>query len=68
MEFLAEVPLGEFERDRIRQLAVVKLVEIIGEAANRTSETFREMHSELPWRDIMGMRHRLVHGYFEIDV
>lgn len=58
LDFLLEVPLEEFERDRMRQLAVIKSVEIIGEAANRTSETFRELHPELPWRDIIAMRHR----------
>ncbi|NDJ87097.1 MAG: DUF86 domain-containing protein [Chloroflexi bacterium] len=48
--------------------AGIKAIEVIGEAASRISEGFRLEHTELPWREIIGMRHRLVHGYFEIDL
>ena len=57
-----------FEHDRLRQLAVIKAIEIIGEAASKMSDDFRTQHPELPWREIIGMRHRLVHDYFEIDL
>jgi uncharacterized protein with HEPN domain len=53
--------------DRIRLLGLVKCIEIIGEAAGRLSRDFRERHSNIPWRDIIGMHNRLVHAYFEID-
>ncbi len=52
----------------MRQLAVIKSIEVIGEAASRISNSFRDTCPELPWRDIVGMRHRMVHGYFEIDL
>ena len=68
VEFLRRSSLEEFEGDRMRQLAVVKSIEVIGEAASRISDSFRDAHPELPWRDIVGMRHRLVHGYFEINL
>jgi len=68
VEFLRRSSLEEFEGDRMRQLAVVKSIEVIGEAASRISDSFRDAHPELPWRDIIGMRHRLVHGYFEINL
>jgi uncharacterized protein with HEPN domain len=51
----------------MRQLAVAKAVEVIGEAASKLSERFHLEHSGLPWREIVGMRHRLVHDYFGID-
>lgn len=43
-------------------------LEIIGEAANRLPETFRAHHSEIDWRKIIGLRNRIVHDYFSIDV
>jgi uncharacterized protein with HEPN domain len=66
--FLSGIAAEEFERDRMRQLAVIKSVETVGEAAAEISEAFRHAHPEIPWRDIVAMRHRLVHGYFEVNV
>ena len=43
-------------------------IEIIGEAASQLSETCRRQENHLPWRDIIGMRNRLDHAYFEVDV
>jgi uncharacterized protein with HEPN domain len=59
---------GDLERDRQLLLAVVKDLEIIGEAASRVSERTTEAWSRVPWQDIIGMRHRLIHGYFDVDV
>jgi uncharacterized protein with HEPN domain len=50
------------------QLAVVRLLEIIGEAATRTTEAIREEHPAIPWRQISGMRNRLIHGYDSVDL
>lgn len=58
----------EFRKSRLHQLAVLKAVETVGEAAARVSETTRTLHPDIPWREIVGMRHRLVHGYFEVDL
>lgn len=57
----------ELARDRVVQLALTRLVEIIGEAANRISEATRENHPKIPWPQIIGMRNRLIHGYDHID-
>lgn len=54
--------------DRQLVLALVKEVEIIGEAAFRVSHETREHLPEIPWEDIIGMRHRLVHAYFDINL
>lgn len=44
-----------------------KMVEIIGEAAYMITKDYKQEHLELPWRQIEGMRHILVHGYFSIS-
>ena len=41
---------------------------ILGEAANHVSKSLKEQHSEIPWADMTGMRHILVHDYFEVDL
>ena len=59
---------AELDRDRMLALALLKEIEIIGEAAGRVSEAGRTTCSEVPWANIVGMRNRLVHGYFSIDL
>ena len=54
--------------DRQLVLALVKDIEIIGEAAYRVSQTARNQLPDIPWDDIIGMRHRLVHAYFDINL
>lgn len=57
-----------FEKNRMAQLAILKTVEIIGEAASRVDADTWAAHPEIPWSNIIGMRHRLVHGYFNINL
>lgn len=57
-------------RSRTSLLAVMKdieIIEIIGEAANKVSASLRDAEPEIPWRDIVGMRNRLIHAYFDIE-
>jgi uncharacterized protein with HEPN domain len=68
INFLQGIAQEEFLQDRMRQLAVIKSIEVIGEAAARISVEFRKFHGELPWSEIIGMRNRLVHGYFEVNL
>jgi uncharacterized protein with HEPN domain len=49
-------------------LALTRCIEVIGEAAARVSGELKASHPEVPWADIIGMRNRLVHAYFEIDL
>jgi uncharacterized protein with HEPN domain len=56
------------ERDEKLHLALVRLIEIIGEAASRLSDTFRDTHPDIPWAAIIGMRNRLIHAYFSVDL
>ena len=52
-------------RDR---LAILKAVEVVGEAASQVSPEGKEAHPEIPWAKIIGMRNRLVHGYFNVNL
>jgi len=49
-------------------LALIKDIEIVGEAASRIAENTRAAHPEIPWVDIIGMRNRLIHAYFDINL
>ena len=66
--FAEGLSYDEFAQDRRSQLAILKSVEIVGEAASRLSAETKERHPEIPWREIVGMRNRLVHAYFDIDL
>ena len=57
----------EIKQDSILYYAVVKNIEIIGEAAYMLTPEFRDAHPSTPWKVIIGMRHFLVHGYYEVD-
>lgn len=59
---------ADLNSDRQLVLALVKTIEIIGEAAFRISESTRAQVPEISWEDIVGMRHRLVHAYFDINL
>jgi len=57
-----------FEADEMYQVWVVRHLQIIGEAATRVSENTQIRFQEIPWGKMIGMRHVLVHGYFDIDL
>jgi len=56
------------DTDRKLSLALVRLLEIIGEAANGISSGYRLGHPELPWSGMVSMRNRLIHGYFDVNL
>ena len=58
----------DLDSDRKLVLALLKAVEIVGEAAGQVSEETRSGISGVPWRDIVGMRNRLVHAYFDVNL
>lgn len=58
----------QFKQNRTAQLAAAHALQIIGEAAGRVSQQTQELHPEIPWRQIIGMRNRLVHDYGRIDL
>jgi len=58
----------DLDTDRVLELALVRLLEIIGEAASRVSEEGRERYPEIPWPQIISLRNRLIHGYDSVDM
>jgi uncharacterized protein with HEPN domain len=65
---LAGVSREEFFEAELVQDAVVRQLEIIGEAARNLPEDLRGEHSDVPWGQIVGLRNRLVHAYFQVDL
>jgi uncharacterized protein with HEPN domain len=58
----------DLQTDRMLAFALVHAIEIVGEAAARITKETQAKHGELPWSDIIGMRHRLAHGYYDINL
>jgi len=56
-----------FFGDEVLQAAVLHHLAVIGEAINRLSPGLRDRHPEVPWQQIVAVRHRIVHAYFELD-
>jgi uncharacterized protein with HEPN domain len=65
--FMSEKTRADLDRDRMLSFAVVRAIEILGEAASRISPETRAAHPDIPWPAIIGMRNRLIHAYFEVD-
>jgi uncharacterized protein with HEPN domain len=57
-----------FDADEDTQIVLVHLIQVIGEAAAGLSDEFIARHPEVPWRQIIATRNRVVHGYFEVDL
>jgi uncharacterized protein with HEPN domain len=57
-----------FDADEDTQIVLVHLIQVIGEAAAGLSDEFTSERSEIPWRQIVAVRNRVVHGYFEVDL
>jgi uncharacterized protein with HEPN domain len=66
-QFLAGRRRADLDSDRMLLFALVRSIEIIGEAASKVSEKTRSVTPNLPWKAIIGMRNRLIHAYFDID-
>ena len=58
----------DLDNDRMLVLSLIRELEIIGEAASRVSPETRAQNSAVPWQDISGMRNRLIHAYFDVDL
>lgn len=56
-----------YDADEDLRLALTHIVQTLGEAARRVSLPFQQAHPEIPWRKIVGMRHKVVHDYLEVD-
>lgn len=58
---------ADLDADENLRLALSYLIQILGEAAGRVSSAFRKAHAEVPWSEIIGMRHKVVHDYLGVD-
>lgn len=67
IRFLQEKSRDDLDDDQMLLFAVVRAIEIIGEAAGKLSDSTRSNAPSIPWPAIIAMRNRLVHGYFDID-
>ena len=59
---------ADLESNRMLQLSLVRLLEIIGEATKGLSPEIRSAHATIPWRKMSGMRDRLIHAYFDVNL
>jgi uncharacterized protein with HEPN domain len=63
-QFSAGVAFEKFLADELMQHGIMRLIQILGEAARKVSPEYRQTHSEIPWQGIIGMRNRMVYEYF----
>jgi uncharacterized protein with HEPN domain len=66
-QFIGEMSYDEFIRDKKTLNAVIRSIEIMGEAAKSIPASIQEKNASVPWKKMSGMRDRLIHGYFGID-
>jgi len=68
VEFTKHCKRTDLDRDEKLALSVVRLLEILGEAAKNVSSQCQTEYPTIPWRQIAGTRDRLIHGYFDVDL
>ena len=68
LAFTSDKSREDLSDNRMLTLAIIKELEIIGEAASKLATEFKAAQPHIPWTDIVGMRNRLTHGYFDIDL
>lgn len=67
-EFMVGKTRQSLEREPMLVHSIVRLIEIIGEAAAQVSREFQNVHPEIPWAMMVAMRNRLIHAYFDVDL
>jgi uncharacterized protein with HEPN domain len=68
LDYLSGVERDQFLGNRLLQDAVIRNLEIIGEACVNLTPALRDAHPDVPWQRASGIRNRLVHGYFDVDL
>ncbi len=68
LEYASKCTLEDVRREPPLQHLFLRNIEIIGEAASKVSPYYRRRHPEIPWRDIVEMRNRIAHGYFDLNL
>jgi uncharacterized protein with HEPN domain len=68
LTFIKDKERDAIKSDRLLALALVKEIEIIGEAASRISKSYQDSTPQFAWAEIIGMRNRLIHAYYEVNI
>lgn len=66
-EFIADKSFADLRENKQLAFAVIRALEILGEAAAQTSQELRDSYPDIQWRDIISMRNKLIHAYFDIN-
>jgi len=67
-QYMSGVEYEDFLGNKLKQDGIIRELEIIGEASKQLSLEFKEKYSDIPWKDIAGMRDKLIHEYFGVDL
>jgi uncharacterized protein with HEPN domain len=67
-EFTRGMTKDDFFNNIAIQDAVIRNIEVIGEATKKLSKNMTQKHTDIPWSDMAGMRDKLIHGYFDVDI
>lgn len=68
LKFIQERQREDLDNDQLFQMGLVKAVELVGESAFQITDQLKSEHTEIPWQDIVDMRHILVHNYWRIEL
>jgi uncharacterized protein with HEPN domain len=68
LQFVRDIDFQAFSKNEEKVFAVIRALEIIGEAAKNIPKSIRGRYQEIPWEDIVGMRNKVIHGYFGVDI
>jgi uncharacterized protein with HEPN domain len=68
VELIAGKDKTELQHNRVLELALIRLVEVVGEASANVSSAAQAKYSKVPWPQVIGMRNRLIHGYDSVDL
>lgn len=68
MEFVEGMGFEDFKNDKKTIYAVIRGIEVIAEAAKKIPKSIKDKHSAIPWKDMAGMRDKLIHEYFGVDI
>ncbi|MBC8382691.1 MAG: DUF86 domain-containing protein [Candidatus Cloacimonetes bacterium] len=66
--YVSDISQEQFLNNHLVQDAIIRQIEIIGEASKKLSNSLKQKYIFIPWKDIAGMRDKLIHGYFGVDI
>ena len=67
-DYITDLSYNDFESDSKTQDAIIRNIEVIGEATKKLSEGIKQKYHKIPWKAIAGTRDRLIHGYFGVNI